>query len=54
MPITLQAFCAKRVEVAHVPAIERNELAVAVSSEVDTPFIPKGSPLKGLLVKHKA
>jgi predicted Rossmann fold nucleotide-binding protein DprA/Smf involved in DNA uptake len=52
--LIISAFGADTTRVTPVSAIKRNELVIALSSEVVTPFITKGSPLEGLLAKHKA
>lgn len=52
--LIISAFGADTPRVTRVSAIKRNELVIALSTEVVTPFISKGSPLEELLAKHKA
>ncbi len=52
--LIISAFGTDTARVTRVSAIKRNELVIALSSEVVTPFITKGSQLEGLLAKHKA
>lgn len=52
--LIISAFGADTPRVTRVSAIKRNELVIALSKEVVTPFISKGSPLEKLLAKHKA
>ena len=52
--LIISAFGADTPRVTRVSAIKRNELVIALSTEVVTPFISKGSPLDELLAKHKA
>lgn len=52
--LIISAFGADTPRVTRVSAIKRNELVIALSTEVVTPFISKGSPLEELLSKHKA
>jgi len=52
--LIISAFGADTPRVTRVSAIKRNELVIALSTEVLTPFISKGSPLVELLAKHKA
>jgi hypothetical protein len=52
--LIISAFGTDTARVTRVSAIKRNEFVIALSSEVVAPFITKGSPLEGLLAKHKA
>ena len=52
--LIISAFGADTPRVTRVSAIKRNELVIALSTEVVTPFISKGSPLEELLAKYKA
>lgn len=52
--LIISAFGADTPRVSRVSAIKRNEFIIALSSEVVTPFISKGSPLEKLLTNHKA
>jgi predicted Rossmann fold nucleotide-binding protein DprA/Smf involved in DNA uptake len=52
--LIISAFVADTPRVTRVSAIKRNELVIALSTEVVTPFISKGSPLGELLAKPKA
>jgi predicted Rossmann fold nucleotide-binding protein DprA/Smf involved in DNA uptake len=52
--LVISSFGADTPRVTRVSAIKRNELVIALSTEVVTPFISKGSPLDELLAKHKA
>ena len=52
--LIISAFGAETPRVTRVSAIKRNELVIALSTEVVTPFISKGSPLEELLSKQKA
>ena len=52
--LIISAFGADTPRVTRVSAIKRNELVIALSTEVVTPFISKGSPLGELLAKPKA
>ena len=52
--LIISAFGTDTPRVTRVFAIKRNELVIALSTEVVTPFISKGSPLEELLAKHKA
>jgi len=52
--VIISAFGADTPRVTRVSAIKRNELVIALSSEIVTPFISKGSPMEVLLAKHKA
>ena len=52
--LIISAFGADTPRVTRVSAIKRNELVIALSTEVMTPFISKGSPLEELLAKHKS
>lgn len=52
--LIISAFGVDTPRVTRVSAIKRNELVIALSTEVVTPFISKGSPLEELLAKHKA
>lgn len=52
--LIISAFGAETPRVTRMSAIKRNELVIALSTEVVTPFISKGSPLEELLAKHKA
>jgi predicted Rossmann fold nucleotide-binding protein DprA/Smf involved in DNA uptake len=52
--LIISAFGADTPRVTRVSAIKRNELVIALSTEVVTPFISRGSPLEELLAKHKA
>ena len=51
--LIISAFSADTPRVTRVSTMKRNELVIALSSEVVTPFITKGSPLEELLAKHK-
>jgi predicted Rossmann fold nucleotide-binding protein DprA/Smf involved in DNA uptake len=52
--LIISAFGADTPRVTRVSAIKRNELVIALSTEVVTPFISKGSPLEELIAKHNA
>jgi len=52
--LIISAFGADTPRVTRVSAIKRNELVIALSTEVVTPFISKGSPSEELLARHKA
>lgn len=52
--LIISAFGADTPRVTRVSAIKRNELVIALSTEVVTPFISKGSPLEELLASRKA
>jgi len=52
--LIISAFGADTPRVTRVSAIKRNELVIALSSEVVAPFVSKGSPLEELLAKQKA
>jgi len=52
--LVISSFGADTPRVTRMSAIKRNELVIALSTEVVTPFISKGSPLEELLAKHKA
>ena len=52
--LIISAFGADTPRVTRVSAIKRNELVIALSTEVVTPFISKGGPLEELLAKRKA
>jgi hypothetical protein len=51
--LIISAFGAHTPRVTRVSTMKRNELVIALSSEVVTPFISKGSPFEELLAKHK-
>ena len=52
--LIISAFGADTPRVTRGSAIKRNELVIALSTEVVALFISKGSPLEELLAKHKA
>ena len=52
--LIISAFGADTPRVTRVSAIKRNELVIALSTEVVTPFIARGGTLEELLAKHKA
>jgi len=52
--LVISSFGADTPRVTRVSAIKRNELVIALSTEVVTPFISKGSPSEELLARHKA
>ena len=52
--LIISAFGADTPRVTRVSANKRNELVIALSTEVVTPFISNGSPLEEFLAKHKA
>jgi len=52
--LIISAFGIDTPRVTRASSIKRNELVIALSSEVVAPFISVGSPLEELLAKHKA
>jgi hypothetical protein len=52
--LIISAFGADTPRVTRLSAIKRNELVIALSSEIIAPFISKGSPLEKLLSQQKS
>jgi predicted Rossmann fold nucleotide-binding protein DprA/Smf involved in DNA uptake len=51
--LIISAFGAETPRVTRMSAIKRNELVIALSSEIVAPFISKGSPLEKLLSQQR-